>query len=189
MVLVLYWVWSKEILKWSKCPSGLNNWSWIQSIIFLWSDNVEVRDGILCQWNEVNKSQYTTFLSLWWSHCHNLLRDQIKLDPIYISMLEETEPCKQANATILYLIIKRLCNGATIVESLKRTMLESLFNLSFIIGDDYNSLQGYTDVFKQHATVVEEFGWLFSTTKLRDLCIEESKHWRDKSDTATALLA
>lgn len=91
---------------------------------------------------------------LLWSHTHDLLRDQIKLDPIYTSMTMESDLCKQNNATTLYAIMKRLCNGATVIESPKRTMLESLFNLLFIRGDDYISLQDYTDVFDQHAMLL-----------------------------------
>lgn len=66
---------------------------------------------------------------LQWSHCHNSLRDQIRLDPICINMLNKTKPCKQANTTTLYSIVKKLYNGANVVKSPKITMLESLFNL------------------------------------------------------------
>lgn len=69
---------------------------------------------------------------LLWSHCHSFLNNKIRFDPNYQAMVSEKEVHKQSNATTLYAIISRLCNGAIVVENPKQMVLESFFNLLFI---------------------------------------------------------
>ena len=69
------------------------------------------------------------------------LQTQILLDANYKAMAAETECYKQNNVTILLDIIKKLCIGPVVVENPKCTVLESLYSLLLIKGDDYDSLE------------------------------------------------
>lgn len=87
------------------------------------------------------------------THCHKSLQTQILLDSEYKTMATDKEYYNQKNATTLLAIIKSFCNGAVVVENLKRTVFERLYNVLFIKGDNYGSLQEYATVFEQCAEV------------------------------------
>ena len=122
-----------------------------------------------------------------WAHCHTSLQTQIKLDAEFMAMGAEQECYNQTNVTKLLAIIKRLCSGPAVVENPQHSVLESLFNVLFIKGDDYDTLEEYTSVFTQRAEVAEQFGWCFASDKLRDLCVAENKAQKKNSPFATVL--
>ena len=115
------------------------------------------------------------------------LQTQILLDANYKAMAAETECYKQNNVTTLLAIIKRMCSGLVVVENPQHSVLESLYSVLLVKGDDYDSLEEYTTVFKQRMEVAEQFGWCFASDKLRDLCVAENLARKDNSAFAAML--
>ena len=64
-------------------------------------------------------------------------------------------------------------NGVASVQNPIRASIESLFNLLFIRGDQYDTLSEYYQTFENRRMTAETLGTLFASEGLRDLVIEE----------------
>ena len=114
-----------------------------------------------------------------WMLCHTSLKFQIELDPEYIKMRNDPDPCKRQHPWVLKSVIQRLTTGAVLVENPQQTFLGMLYNLLFIKGDDYENLHDYFEAFRERFKVAEECGLNFGNERLRDLYIADDEARED----------
>ena len=73
----------------------------------------------------------------------------------------------------MYRTITKIMNSVAAVQNPIRASIESLFNLLFIRGDQYDSLAEYYQTFENRRMTAECLGTLFASDGLRDLVIAE----------------
>ena len=103
---------------------------------------------------------------LLWSHCDITIRNKMQSD-------KDFQVMKDNDGGEIYRIITKIMNGVAAVQNPIRASIESLFNLLFIRGDQYDSLSEYYQTFENRRMTAETLGTMFASEALRDLVIEE----------------
>lgn len=119
-----------------------------------------------------------------WSHCHITICTKLAADKEF-----QANPNIMSDAGNLYRLITKIMNGSNSVQSPTMTALESMFNLFYIKGSEYEILAQYAEAFQHKVNVADRSGFSFANEVLRDHCITEFTTRNDTSDCMNKLVA
>ena len=89
----------------------------------------------------VMRQRLSTVYGTLHSICGLSLRNRLETEPEYLEMVKAKRYCSMK----LLDLVKKICNGSTyvIVDDVVGNLIESLYNVMLIRGDDFNSLPRY----------------------------------------------